>query len=184
MVAHLVQWDLLPSAVGDVGVAASAEGVILCSLGVSRDVLQQQLRDLGPGKVLRRGGVQLEQGLRELGQYLQGQRKGFSVPLVPTSGTPFQRQVWASLLTIPWGQTRSYAWVAQDLGRPRAVRAVGQAVGANPIAIMIPCHRVIASDGSLGGFSAGLGCKRQLLAIETTQELSAHPRADAKQLVA
>lgn len=81
-------------------------------------------------------------------------------------GTPFQRAVWKAISRIPWGETRSYAWVAAEAGRPEAVRAAAQACGANPVPILIPCHRVIASDGTIGGFSGGLDLKRRLLAIE------------------
>jgi O-6-methylguanine DNA methyltransferase len=81
-------------------------------------------------------------------------------------GTPFQRQVWQTLLEIPRGETRSYAWVAQRIGRPRAVRAVGQAVGSNPLPVLVPCHRVLASDGSLCGFGGGLKMKEDLLRLE------------------
>ena len=80
--------------------------------------------------------------------------------------TPFQRSVWKALQKIPVGETRSYQWVAKKIGKPKAVRAVGQAVGANPIPIIIPCHRVIRSDGTIGGFSSGLKWKRFLLTTE------------------
>jgi O-6-methylguanine DNA methyltransferase len=83
-----------------------------------------------------------------------------------SSGTDFQRRVWRALQKIPRGQTRSYGWVARKIGRPKAARAVGTACGANPVPIIIPCHRVIASDGSLGGFGGGLPLKRRLLALE------------------
>ena len=83
-----------------------------------------------------------------------------------SSGTPFQRAVWRAISSIPSGETRSYAWVARKAGRPRAFRAAANACGANPVPIIIPCHRVISSDGSLGGFSSGLAIKRKLLALE------------------
>lgn len=83
-----------------------------------------------------------------------------------SSGTSFQQKVWRALTKIPFGQTRSYAWVAQKIGKPKASRAVGAACGANPVPVVIPCHRVVASDGSLGGFGGGLPMKRRLLAVE------------------
>lgn len=83
-----------------------------------------------------------------------------------SGGTPFQRKVWGALRQIPYGQTRSYAWVAQRIGKPKAARAVGAACGANPIPVIIPCHRVVASDGSLGGYTAGLAWKKKLLRLE------------------
>ena len=83
-----------------------------------------------------------------------------------SGGTAFQRSVWKAISSIPRGETRSYAWVARKAGRPRAARAAANACGANPVPIIIPCHRVIASDGSLGGFSSKLAIKRKLLAFE------------------
>ena len=84
-------------------------------------------------------------------------------------GTAFQKSVWKAIATIPRGETRSYAWLAKKIGRPRAVRAVANACGANPLPVIIPCHRVIASDGSLGGFSGGLDLKKRLLALEANR---------------
>jgi len=93
-------------------------------------------------------------------------------------GTPFERDVWRALQTIPYGQCVSYQWVAIQIGRPMATRAVGNAVGNNPIPIIIPCHRVIRKDGSLGGFSSGLSIKRALLKIEgCDKEIAETPRA-------
>jgi O-6-methylguanine DNA methyltransferase len=82
-------------------------------------------------------------------------------------GTRFQLEVWRALLRIPYAETRSYADLAREVGSPNAARAVGSANGANPVAIIVPCHRVIASGGGLGGYSAGLDCKRKLLALES-----------------
>lgn len=100
----------------------------------------------------------------ELERYFAGERTEFDVPIDP-KGTAFQRQVWDALRRIPYGETRTYADVAQDIGRPRAARAVGQAVGSNPLGIVVPCHRVVASNG-LGGFGGGLDLKRRLLQLE------------------
>jgi O-6-methylguanine DNA methyltransferase len=97
--------------------------------------------------------------------YFSGELSSFSVPLA-FEGTGFQQEVWRALLAIPYGTTRSYAEIAREIGRPGAARAVGQAVGANPLLIVVPCHRVIASDGGLGGFSGGPHRKQRLLARE------------------
>ncbi|KAF0181283.1 MAG: methylated-DNA-protein-cysteine S-methyltransferase [Nitrospirae bacterium] len=103
----------------------------------------------------------------ELEDYFSGKGQGaFSQPLRFSSGTPFQQEVWKVLLTIPFGETRSYQWLAEAVGRPRAARAVGQAVGKNPILLVVPCHRIIAADGSPGGFSCGVPVKKWLLAHE------------------
>ena len=101
--------------------------------------------------------------VRELAAYFRGDANRFLTPLDTDSGTPFQRKVWGELQRIPFGKTVSYGELARRVGAPRAARAVGQAVGANPIPIVIPCHRVIQSSGALGGFSAGLEIKRWLL---------------------
>jgi O-6-methylguanine DNA methyltransferase len=106
--------------------------------------------------------------IRQLLEYLAGKRTTFDVPL-DLRGTPFQRAVWDALLAIPYGETRSYRDIAESLGRPRAVRAVGAANGANPLAIVVPCHRVIAADGSLGGYGGGLALKARLLAMERSR---------------
>jgi methylated-DNA-[protein]-cysteine S-methyltransferase len=108
--------------------------------------------------VLQRGGEQLE-------EYFAGKRKTFDLPLAPR-GTAFQQSVWQALAGIPWGQWRSYGDIARAIGRPRAVRAVGAANGRNPLPIVVPCHRVVGSDGSLTGFAGGLEMKRYLLELE------------------
>lgn len=102
----------------------------------------------------------------QLQRYAAGKPVRFTVPVHLLAGTPFQRRVWSALKRIPYGATRSYKWLAATAGRPRAVRAAGAACGANPVPILIPCHRILRSDGALGGFSAGLPWKRKLLALE------------------
>ena len=116
---------------------------------------------------------------RQVGAYFAGERQTFSVPLA-LRGTPFQRKVWNALARIGYGQTRSYHQVAELVGSPTANRAVAQACGSNPVPLLIPCHRVIATDGGLGGFSAGLNRKRELLQLE--QRIS--PQLPLLQLVA
>ena len=103
---------------------------------------------------------------RQLQQYAAGKSVRFTVPLDLSAGTPFQQAVWQTLRKIPRGETRSYAWVARQIGNPKAARAVGTACGANPVLLLVPCHRVVESDGTLGGFSCGLPLKRRLLALE------------------
>ncbi len=103
---------------------------------------------------------------KELQEYFAKKRKKFTVKM-DFIGTDFQKTVWASLLMIPFGQTRSYADIARQIGKPTAVRAVGGAVGKNPIAVIAPCHRVIGSSGNLTGFAGGLANKKCLLALET-----------------
>jgi len=102
---------------------------------------------------------------RQLTEYFAGQRDRFELELEFT-GTDFQKQVWRALLTIPFGETRSYSQIAQQIGNPSAVRAVGAANGRNPISIIAPCHRVIGASGGLTGFAGGLEAKQYLLALE------------------
>ena len=110
----------------------------------------------------------LERAAKQLTEYFAGARESFELKLAP-HGTPFQRAVWDALLEIPFGQTVSYAHIARKIGRPAAVRAVGAANGSNPIALIIPCHRVIGSSGALTGYGGGLPRKRWLLGHENRQ---------------
>jgi methylated-DNA-[protein]-cysteine S-methyltransferase len=103
--------------------------------------------------------------VQQLAEYFEGRRREFSVRLDPP-GTPFQQRVWHALLAIPFGQTTTYGALASELGDPKTIRAVGRANGQNPIAIIVPCHRVIGSDGSLVGYGGGLWRKRWLLEHE------------------
>jgi methylated-DNA-[protein]-cysteine S-methyltransferase len=111
---------------------------------------------------------------RQLGEYFAGKRKLFSVALEMT-GTRFQKDVWTALQAIPFGETRSYAQLAEQLGNPRATRAVGAANGRNPVSIIVPCHRVIGSSGKLTGFAGGLEVKAQLLSLESGASMGISP---------
>ena len=114
----------------------------------------------------------LESLVKELDEYFAGKTKDFSVPLDPEVGTSFERRVWQELTRIPHGQTRSYKEIANAVGNPKGARAVGSANKKNPIPILAPCHRVIKSDGSLGGYNSGLERKRALLELEGIQGLT------------
>ena len=103
----------------------------------------------------------------QLDEYFAGDRQEFDLPLAP-AGTPFQRQVWEALASIPYGEVTSYAALADRLGRPGSARAVGAANGANPLAIVVPCHRVVGADGTLTGYAGGLDAKRTLLTLEAS----------------
>lgn len=109
---------------------------------------------------------QADRAVRELREYFAGKRTRFTVP-VQLEGTPFQERAWATMRKIPYGRTMSYAEQATAMRAPRAVRAVGSANGANPVPIIVPCHRVVASNGGLGGYALGLAMKRWLLAHES-----------------
>ena len=105
----------------------------------------------------------------QLGEYLSGKRKAFDVPYI-LNGTDFQRRVWNALCDIPYGTTATYRVVAESIGAPRAYRAVGLANNRNPLPIIIPCHRVVGTDGSLTGYAGGLDMKRALLELEGVQD--------------
>lgn len=112
------------------------------------------------------GSPLLEQVCGLLDEYFRGGQPDFSLVPLRAEGTLFQQEVWKALLTIPYGETRTYGQIAHMIGRPKAVRAVGGACGRNPLPILVPCHRVVGADGSLTGFSCGLDRKRFLLSLE------------------
>lgn len=120
--------------------------------------VQPESYELGSTPLLERARLQLL-------EYLAGRRQSFDLPLEP-QGTLFQRQVWQALARIPYGQTRSYGWLARQVGRPQAARAVGQANSRNPISILLPCHRVVGAQGALTGYAGGLERKKMLLRLE------------------
>ena len=147
------------SPVGPLLLAADDDGLRLIEFCQSRHRIErdEDWRE-GDDAVLR-------ETRRHLDEYFRGQRRRFDLPLAPR-GTVFQREVWQALATIPYGATISYAQLATQVGRPKAMRAVGAANGRNPLPIVLPCHRVIGADGSLTGFGGGLPTKRLLLQLE------------------
>jgi methylated-DNA-[protein]-cysteine S-methyltransferase len=141
--------------------------------------LQQVLMDIEdkPWRIdehWRSATDELDEVCRQLDEYFAGRRQRFELPLAP-QGTVFQQAVWQALQSIPYGQTSSYSALAAKIARPKAVRAVGAANGANPIAIIIPCHRVIGRDGSLTGYAGGLPRKALLLRLEGAQPAEQAP---------
>lgn len=150
----------------DVAVATTEHG--LCYLALPRDSVQGLRNWVArhiDGSLLQEDPLALEPVVQELNEYFSGLRREFSGP-VDLYGTPFQVAVWRALLKIPYGETRSYQDIAIAIGRPNAVRAVGMANGANPVPIVVPCHRVIGKNGSLTGYSGGLDIKTLLLQQE------------------
>lgn len=109
---------------------------------------------------------------KELMEYFEKGREEFTQRIGFTKGTEFERSVWLALREVPYGETRTYKWLAETVGKPGASRAVGQALSKNPIPILLPCHRIIESDGSIGGYSAGVDIKRRLLEIEYYMKLA------------
>jgi methylated-DNA-[protein]-cysteine S-methyltransferase len=151
---------VMPSPVGELSLVASDAGLaaILWENDPPGRVRLGQTVDRPDHPILR-------QATEQLSEYFAGARTEFTVLLDP-QGTEFQKSVWAALLAIPFGETRSYAQIARAVGRPAAFRAVGAANGKNPLSIIAPCHRVIGSGGALTGFAGGLETKRFLLALE------------------
>jgi methylated-DNA-[protein]-cysteine S-methyltransferase len=176
-------WDLVEiPAAGTPGgvlvVVAVAAGGALVELGLFRS--RAAALDAVPPDTQRRPWDPPLPAVRtQLAEYLAGERRRFTLPLAPR-GTEFERRVWRALTDIPYGETRSYAEIAGIIGSPSACRAVGRANGRNPIAVVIPCHRVIGSDGSLTGYGGGLPLKRFLLDLEAGRR--AIPPAPAPQL--
>lgn len=161
-----------PSPLGEMTALLSGQGLCLLEFteltrGLAREIAQVEAARGGPA---RPGQNALTEQLgRELAQYYAGQRRDFGVPL-DLVGTPFQTDVWQALLKIPYGETRSYGEQARSIGRPTATRAVAAANGNNKIGVVVPCHRVIGSDGSLTGYGGGLPRKQWLLALERGEQ--------------
>jgi len=127
----------------------------------------QTIIEEGFGKKIKSDNMVINKTIKELEEYFTGKRKEFDIPLL-FAGTDFQKKVWNELLKIPFGQTVSYMDIAHRIKKPKAVRAVASAIGANPMSIIVPCHRVIASNNTLGGYAGGLKAKKQLLEREKT----------------
>ncbi|MGH8184387.1 MAG: methylated-DNA--[protein]-cysteine S-methyltransferase [Rhodanobacteraceae bacterium] len=154
----MLYYDPLDTPIGPLLLISDDAGLVEVGLP-DRGKLAELPEDAKPGK------SKLHAAARQLDEYFAGKRLQFELPLHPR-GTPFQLEVWGALLAIPYGETVSYADIARRIRRPRAVRAVGAANGANPLAIIVPCHRVIGSHGDLVGYGGGLPTKRWLLAHE------------------
>ncbi|MBU2609140.1 MAG: methylated-DNA--[protein]-cysteine S-methyltransferase [Chloroflexi bacterium] len=152
---------------GWIGILGSDRGLLRISLPQpSLQEAQHRLSDSANGASW---SPHLFQNLVErLRTYFSGQEVAFSDELDLSGATPFQRLVWEKAKLIPYGETRSYAWIAEQLNQPAAGRAVGQALGRNPLPVIIPCHRVITADGKLGGYSEGPDVKRYLLQLEAS----------------
>ena len=154
---------------GWMGLAESPKGIQAIVLPRrSKRAVESELRAQLGEPLQQEQSARLEEASRQLLDYLAGRRNTFDVPLDLSQGTSFQRQVWRTLQRVPYGKLRSYQWIAARVGGRHYARAVGNAVGANPLPIIVPCHRIVAHDASLGGFSGGLSIKRKLLSLEGT----------------
>lgn len=161
--AQKIYWDSLETAIGRLHLAATDQGLIEISFIDSSETF---LARLDPKSHLIQDGAPLVRYRRQLQEYFEGQRRAFSVPTDISGLTEFQRAVLTEITKIPAGEVRSYGEIAEAIGRPKAARAVGQALGSNPIPIVLPCHRVVTSSGELGGYAGGLKRKRTLLQLE------------------
>lgn len=158
-----------PSPLGTVLVAATAKGVCVVSVRESDEGAEDYLRTRFRTAEVSRDDVALRRALDTVRERIAGRKLDSALEL-DLQGTEFQREVWNQLLAIPAGSTRTYLDVAQAINRPKATRAVAQACGANPVAVVVPCHRVVMSDGSIGGYSGLPGVKKALLAAEGVGE--------------
>lgn len=163
-----IYYDIFDSPIGTILVASTRLGLCLISINIEGRV--GAFRELSlwtnykPARYIK-GHSDIKGALK---RYLNGERIDFNINIDTSTlgATDFQRRVWMGLCTIPYGETRSYKWLAERVGCPNGFRAVGQANGKNPLPIIIPCHRVINSNGSIGGYSGGVEIKKRLLAIE------------------
>ncbi|MCD9025566.1 methylated-DNA--[protein]-cysteine S-methyltransferase [Cohnella silvisoli] len=164
-------WTQLSHKDWNINIAATSNG--LCYVG-SQNMPMDELADWAkahfPGCTLIEDGEKLKPYANELIEYFQGKRKSFTIPF-DFHGTPFQLDVWKALCEIPYGQTKSYSDIANQIQKPSAVRAVGSAIGANPVLITVPCHRVIGKNGALTGYRGGMEMKTKLLELEQDSAL-------------
>jgi methylated-DNA-[protein]-cysteine S-methyltransferase len=156
-----LRYDTFPTPLGKFTAALDEGGALAATAFGGLRALGRRIRLEMP----RRDRAALRAARREIQEFLAGKRRTFSVQ-VNAAGTPFQRSVWTALRKLPPGRTRNYGEIAQAVGRPGAARAVGGAIGANPVCVVVPCHRVIGADGSLTGFAFGERLKRRLLELE------------------
>jgi methylated-DNA-[protein]-cysteine S-methyltransferase len=164
MSGHKIFYARYPSPIGELYIAASESGITdLCINGGEKGFLELVRSKYGTAPVKDDGRFK---GLfRELDAYFEGKPVLFKTPVDP-KGTAFESKVWKAIAAIPAQQVRSYKWIAEKAGSPRGARAAGAACGKNPLPIIIPCHRVLASDGRIGGYTGGLDIKKKLLALE------------------
>ena len=154
---------------GWMGVSETTKGIDAVVLPKSsRQAVLSELQAASAALLDAQVSSRLQEARTQLTDYLAGTRRSFDLSLDLSRGTSFQRKVWRALRRVSYGQLRSYQWVAVRVGGRQYARAVGNAVGANPMPIVIPCHRIVAQDTSLGGFSGGLPTKRKLLTLEGT----------------
>ena len=157
-----IHWAVVPTSLGAMLVAATDKGVCRLSFAEGREALEERF----PAAELVEGGDEFSALLKQVVDAVEAPVNGFDHIPIDVKGTAFQEAVWRELRKIPAGETRSYSDIAAAVGKPAAVRAAGSANGANNVAVLIPCHRVVRSDGTLGGYAYGLPIKEELLKRE------------------
>ncbi|HEX2966594.1 MAG TPA: methylated-DNA--[protein]-cysteine S-methyltransferase [Syntrophorhabdaceae bacterium] len=178
-----IEYTLFESSIGIISVVSENDKIISLNVHTGKNIHESRKYISG----LYPDGTQADDSFKTikflLNKYLKGEKVVFDVPLDISRQTPFTRSVLQELLKIPHGQVRSYGWIGKQLGYSMAARAVGQAVGRNPILILIPCHRIIAGHGKLGGFSSGIEIKKRLLSLEGVLDRSERIRSNLTQIL-
>ncbi|MFA5056004.1 MAG: methylated-DNA--[protein]-cysteine S-methyltransferase [Dehalococcoidia bacterium] len=168
MNTNAIIYTIVDTSLGQILVVGSEKGLLCISIHASRRAAIESAARQFPNAI--ESAKSFSDLPQRLELYARGARIIFNDKLDLDDTTPFQRAVWEATRAIPYGETRTYAWIAQRIGKPKAARAVGQALKCNPFPIVVPCHRVIGADGGLTGFSAGLRLKRKLLDLEAERQ--------------
>ncbi len=161
----MIKYSSFPSVFGPIFLARTGRGICRIHLGDSEESFTSEIHAKHHVQPIR-DNYALRSDSKELEAYFEDGHKIDGIQIDFLEGTRFERRVWEALTQIPHGEVRSYSWVAEEVGSPRASRAVGSACGSNPIPFIVPCHRVISSSGGLGGYGYGLNVKRELLRLE------------------
>jgi methylated-DNA-[protein]-cysteine S-methyltransferase len=161
-VERKIYWDIFQFNGSEIYISATDNG--LCYVGSPEEEYEHMVKRY-PAAVFEKNSEALEPYMHELTEFLEGRLIEFSLP-IDVKGTPFQEAIWGALREIPFGETCTYSDIAEKIGKPAAVRAVGTAIGANPVLITVPCHRVIGKNGGITGYRGGIAMKQQLLELE------------------
>lgn len=166
----MIRWTEFETPFGPTFAAATPKGVLRLEWGVDDPAARAEgLREQFPLWGVERAPAALEEVVAEIREYFSGDRRSFQLSPDLTGLTPFQQEVLEATARVPFGERLTYGELAERIDRPRASRAVGNALGRNPVPIIVPCHRIVRSDGSLGGYTAGAGYKEQLLELESRE---------------
>jgi len=164
-----ISYTVFKNPIGLTGLVATSKGLVRLINKLSNEKsIEKHLSQLTNGEI-KKNPSDFKDLVKQFSNYFEGNLKKFDFPLDLRLGTPFQQKVWRKLVTIPYGKTKSYKWLAAAIKNPKASRAVGNANGKNPLSIIIPCHRVVCENGELGGYTGGVSIKRYLLDLEQTK---------------